>query len=102
LTLTVAFLPRFPSAAVLVHTFRPAATRDAMNAAAMQARVKRLTALIEGLSKEADAVHQDRGDMPLLQWNRYYCALLNARDALCSARSALQEASDRQQAGRDG
>jgi hypothetical protein len=63
-----------------------------MNAAAMQARVKRLGELIDGLSKEADAVHQDRGDIPLLQWNRYYAALLNARDALCSARSAAKEA----------
>jgi hypothetical protein len=73
-----------------------------MNAAALQARVKRLGELIEGLSREANAVHGDRGEMPLLQWNKYYTALLNARDALCSARSALQEASDRLQAGRDG
>jgi hypothetical protein len=73
-----------------------------MNAAAMQARVKRLGELIDGLSKEADAVRQDRGDMPLLQWHRYYSALLGARDALCSARSALQEASDRQQTRRQG
>jgi hypothetical protein len=62
-----------------------------MNAAAMQARVKRLTALIAGLSTEADAVHQNRSDMQLLQWNRYYSALLSARDALCWARSAAQE-----------
>jgi hypothetical protein len=73
-----------------------------MNAAAMQARVKRLGELIDGLSKEAEAVRQDRGEIPLLQWTRYYTALLNARDALCSARSALQEASDRQRAGQDG
>jgi hypothetical protein len=71
-----------------------------MNAAALQARVKRLGELIEGLSKEAEAVHRDRGDMPLLQWNRYYTALLNARDALCTARSAAQEAAAHLERGR--
>jgi hypothetical protein len=70
-----------------------------MNAAALQARVKRLGELIEGLSKEANAVPRDRGDMPLLQWNRYYAAMLNARDALCSARSAAQEALARHKTG---
>jgi hypothetical protein len=54
-----------------------------MNAAAMQARVTRLVELIDGPSKEAEAVRRDRGDIPLLQWNRYCTALLNARDALC-------------------
>ena len=63
-----------------------------MNASQLQARAKRLTALINGLSKEAEAVRKDRGKMPLLQWNRYCTAILNARDALCSARSAAEEA----------
>jgi hypothetical protein len=68
----------------------------------MQARVKRLGVLIEGLGKETGAVLADRGDLPLQEWNRYLTALHNAKDALHAARSALQEALAKQQSGRDG
>jgi hypothetical protein len=66
-----------------------------MSAAALRARVKRSTALIEGLGKEAEAVRADRRDLTLQEWNRYLTALYNVKDALHDARSALQGASDR-------
>jgi hypothetical protein len=73
-----------------------------MNAAALQARVKRLTGLVNGLAIETAAVLEDRGDLNLQEWNRYLKALYNARDALHEARSALQQSVARQQAGREG
>jgi hypothetical protein len=66
-----------------------------MNAAALQARVRRLQALIDGLGKEAEAVWMDRGEMTLQEWNRYFTALLDAKDALHAARAAAQEAVNR-------
>jgi hypothetical protein len=73
-----------------------------MNAAALGARVKRLTTLIGGLAKETEAVRTDRGVLTPQEWNRYLTALLNAKDALHDARAALQTAAARQRAGLDG
>jgi hypothetical protein len=72
-----------------------------MNAAALAARVKRLTALIDGLGKEAEAVRTDRGPLTPQEWNRYFTALLNAKDALHAARAAAQEAAKRLKAGKE-
>ncbi len=66
-----------------------------MNAAALRARVKRLTALIDGLGKETESMRADRGVLSLQEWNRYLTALYNTKDALHDARSALQGASER-------
>jgi hypothetical protein len=68
-----------------------------MNAAALQARAKRLEALIDGLGKGADAAHENRAAMTLQVWNRYFTALLDAKDALHAARAAVQEAVNRLQ-----
>jgi hypothetical protein len=68
-----------------------------MNAAAMRARVKRLTELVNGLAIEAAAVFEDRGSLNLQEWNRYVKATYDARDALHEARSALQAALSKQQ-----
>src|SRR5260370_10483302 len=70
----------------------PSPTGGTMNTAALQARVKRLTALIDGMSKETAAVLADRGALTLQEWNRYLKALDNAKDALHDARAALQTA----------
>ena len=60
-------------------------------------RVKRLTALIDGLGKESEAVRTDRGPLTPQEWNRYFTALLNAKDACHAARAAVQEAVNRLQ-----
>jgi hypothetical protein len=73
-----------------------------MNAAALGARLKRLTALIDGLGKETEAVRADRGVLALQEWNRYLTALYNAKVALHDARGALQTAAAKQRAGLDG
>jgi hypothetical protein len=73
-----------------------------MNAAALGALVRRLTALIDGLGIEAEAARADRGVLTVREWNRYVAALDNARDALHLARSALLTATARQRAGPDG
>jgi len=71
-----------------------------MNAAALRARVKRLTALIDGMGKETGAVLADRGELTLQEWNRYLTALYNVKDGLHDARMALEEAADRLNAGK--
>jgi hypothetical protein len=81
---------------------RPGAAGDAMNAAALRARVERLGELIDGLGKEAEAVLADRGDLPLIQWSRYLTAINNAKAGLRAARSALREALAEQHAGPAG
>jgi hypothetical protein len=73
-----------------------------MNAAALRARVKRLTTLIEGVGKEAEAVRTHRGALTLQEWNRYLTALYNVKDGLHGARIALQGAVNRLSAGKNG
>jgi hypothetical protein len=78
----------------------PALLGMTLNAAVLAARVKRLTALIDGLGKEAESVRTDRGPLTPQEWNRYFTALLDAKDALHAARAAVQEAATRLQTGR--
>jgi hypothetical protein len=73
-----------------------------MNAAALRARAKRLTALIEGMGKETEAVLADRGELTPQEWNCYLTALYNAKDALHDAKSALQGAVNRVSAVKRG
>jgi hypothetical protein len=67
-----------------------------MNPDALLARVRRFGALIDGLGREAEDVRKDRGVLTPQEWNRYITSLLNARDALHDARSALQAGLSRQ------
>jgi hypothetical protein len=73
-----------------------------MNPAALRARIKRMTTLIEGVGKEAEAVRTNRGALTLQEWNRYLKALYNVKDGLLDARIALQEAVNRLSARKGG
>jgi hypothetical protein len=66
-----------------------------MHAAGARKRVERLTVLIEGFRKEAEALLADRGVLAPEEWNHYVAAIYEVRDALEEARNALKIAARR-------
>jgi hypothetical protein len=52
-----------------------------MDAAGARKRMRRLTTLIDGLTKEADAVLGDRGVLKPGEWTRYLSGIRNAKYA---------------------
>jgi hypothetical protein len=66
-----------------------------MDAAGARKRVKRLTALIDGLAKEADAMQAGLGVLTREEWSEYLTAIWAAKEALEDARTGLQMAARR-------
>jgi phosphopantetheinyl transferase (holo-ACP synthase) len=66
-----------------------------MDAAGARKRVKRLTALIDGLAKEADSMQAGLGVLTREEWTEYLAAIWSAKEALDDARKALQMAARR-------
>jgi phosphopantetheinyl transferase (holo-ACP synthase) len=63
-----------------------------MDAAGARRRVKRLTALIEGLTNEEEAMQAGLGVLTREEWTEYLAAIWSAKEALEDARKALQMA----------
>jgi hypothetical protein len=63
----------FVGPVVTLHPFR----RDPMDAAGARKRVKRLTALIDGLTKEEEAMQAGLGVLTREEWNSYLTATYN-------------------------
>jgi hypothetical protein len=82
-------LPFGPSAAAL------RAKGVAIDAAGARKRVKRLTALIDGLTKEEEAMQASLGVLTREEWTEYLTAIWSAKEALEDARTALQMAARR-------
>jgi hypothetical protein len=66
-----------------------------MDAAGARKRVKRLTALIEGLTKEEEALQAGLGVLTREEWTEYLTAIWSAKEALEEARTALRMAARR-------
>jgi hypothetical protein len=66
-----------------------------MDAAGARKRVKRLTALIDGLTKEEEAMQAGLGVLTREEWGGYLTAIWAAKEALEDARTALQMAARR-------
>jgi hypothetical protein len=66
-----------------------------MTAAGARKRVERLTALIKGFRKEAEALLAGRGVLTPEEWNHHAAAIYEVQDALQEARTALRMAARR-------
>ena len=66
-----------------------------MDAAGARKRVKRLTTLIDGLTKEEEAMQAGLGVLTREEWSQYLTAIWSAKEAREDARTALQMAARR-------